>query len=136
MSRFTLTLVGVSIAVVLGGCSSDLSSLNPFGDSKLDEMKKDNTLKKEALEMNKQCLKLAKSKKEANECNQKAKEHYPTLQTKEYKRWNKSEKNKALSSIDKDLKQAECVLSAKDLESATKCITGDSNATVSKVTKK
>ena len=132
MNRLKLTLVGVSIAGVLVGCSGNISSLNPFGDSKLDQMKKDITLKKEALTMNKQCLKLAKSTKEANECIQKAKEHYPNLKIDNFKKWNKSEKKKALSSIDKDLNQAECVLSAKDILSATNCVTGDSNTTVTK----
>ncbi len=129
MSRLTLALVGISVAVGMSGCSSDISNLNPFGDSKLDKMKKDYTLKKEALSMDKQCLKLAKSKKEANECNQKAKEHYPNLDINNFKRWNKREKKQALSYIDKELNQAECVINAKDLESANNCITGDSNTT-------
>ena len=121
--------IGVSLILVMSGCNTDLDSLNPFKDKKLEEAKKEATLAKEALQMNKQCLKMAKSAKEANECNEKAKEHAPKLQLEKFKRWNKTEKKKSLSNIDKELTQAECVLKAEDILSATKCLGGENNTT-------
>ena len=133
MKRLTAGVVGVSMVLMMGGCNTDLDSLNPFTNKELNEVKKEATLAKETLEMSKECLNLAKSTKEANECNQKAKEHYPKLKLDNFKRWNKKVKKKTMSIIDEKLKESECVLKAPDMDSAKKCVGAeDSNKTTMK----
>lgn len=113
------------------GCDTNL---NLFKNKQLEDIKKDATVAKETLEMSKQCLNLSKSIKEANECNQKAKEHYNKFNIDNFKKWNKNIKKRALSTIDEKLQEANCVLNATNIQVAKECLMNsvDNNTTIKK----